>query len=104
MLDAPSRTEPPGDNAIYRRDRLAGLEDLLDRGFWEAEIHRGCALGVTGWRWLRERPWCFTAGADSGRLSRNDSGTRAISARRGRRGWGGSSASHGQRRRRLSPL
>lgn len=33
--------EPPGDNALYRRDRLEGLSALIDRGFWESEIHRG---------------------------------------------------------------
>jgi len=32
--------EPPGDNALYRRDRLQGLEALIDGGFWEAEVHR----------------------------------------------------------------
>lgn len=32
-------TEPPGDNAIYRRDCLLGLGPRIDRGFWEAEIH-----------------------------------------------------------------
>jgi hypothetical protein len=36
----PARAEPPGDNAVYRRDRLAGLESLLGGGFWEVEIHR----------------------------------------------------------------
>lgn len=35
-----SRVEPPGDNALYRRDALAGLETLWERGFWEVEIHR----------------------------------------------------------------
>ncbi len=32
--------EPPGDNALYRRDRLHGLESILAHGFWESEIHR----------------------------------------------------------------
>ena len=32
--------EPPGDNALYRRDRLDGLEPLLSGGFWESEVHR----------------------------------------------------------------
>lgn len=32
--------EPPGDNALYSRDRLTGLEDVIARGFWETEIHR----------------------------------------------------------------
>jgi hypothetical protein len=40
--------EPPGDNAVYRRDRLEGLESLWKEGFWEAEIHR--ALRARGER------------------------------------------------------
>ncbi|AGA30686.1 glycosyltransferase [Singulisphaera acidiphila] len=32
--------EPPGDNALYRRDALGGLEALWEAGFWEVEIHR----------------------------------------------------------------
>jgi hypothetical protein len=45
--------EPPGDNALYRRDRLMSLVDPLSpsrvqdapsglwhRGFWEVEVHR----------------------------------------------------------------
>lgn len=32
--------EPPGDNALYRRDRLAGLEPLWADGFWEVPILR----------------------------------------------------------------
>ncbi|MGE3818694.1 MAG: glycosyltransferase [Isosphaeraceae bacterium] len=32
--------DPPGDNVIYRRDRLTGLEPLWAAGFWEIEIHR----------------------------------------------------------------
>jgi hypothetical protein len=36
----PARLEPPGDNAIYRRDRLSGLESLWRDGFWEVEVHR----------------------------------------------------------------
>jgi hypothetical protein len=39
---------PPGDNAVYRRDRLAGLESLWRDGFWEVEIHR--ALRARGER------------------------------------------------------
>lgn len=35
-----SRVEPPGENAIYRRSRLAGLESLRRRGFWEAVVLR----------------------------------------------------------------
>lgn len=32
--------EPPGDNALYRRASLEGLESLWAAGFWEVEIHR----------------------------------------------------------------
>jgi hypothetical protein len=44
----PARVEPPGDNAVYRRDRLEGLESLWEEGFWEVEIHR--ALRARGER------------------------------------------------------
>jgi hypothetical protein len=40
--------EPPGDNAVYRRDRLEGLQSLWKAGFWEVEIHR--ALRARGER------------------------------------------------------
>jgi len=33
-------TDPPGDNALYRRDRLAGLDALIADGFWECEVNR----------------------------------------------------------------
>jgi hypothetical protein len=36
----PERVEPPGDNAVYRRDRLEGLQSLWKEGFWEVEIQR----------------------------------------------------------------
>jgi hypothetical protein len=36
----PDRVEPPGDNAVYRRECLDGLESLWGRGFWEVEVHR----------------------------------------------------------------
>ena len=32
--------DPPGDNAIYRRDRLVGLEVSWKTGFWEVDVHR----------------------------------------------------------------
>ncbi len=32
--------EPPGDNALYRREALSGLEPLREGGFWEVEVHR----------------------------------------------------------------
>ena len=35
-----SNPGPPGENAIYRRDRLEKFQDLIDRGFWEVDIHR----------------------------------------------------------------
>ena len=31
---------PPGDNAMYRRDRLIELADSWRDGFWEAEVHK----------------------------------------------------------------
>jgi hypothetical protein len=34
------RIDPPGDNALYRRAALEGLESEWEGGFWEAEIHR----------------------------------------------------------------
>ncbi len=38
----PEEAEPelPGENTLYRRDRLHGLEDAYARGFWEAEMNR----------------------------------------------------------------
>jgi hypothetical protein len=42
------RVEPPGDNAVYVRDRLRGLEALWRDGFWEVEVHR--ALRARGER------------------------------------------------------
>jgi hypothetical protein len=33
-----SRVEPPGENALYRRSKLTGLESLRRRGFWEAAV------------------------------------------------------------------
>lgn len=48
-----SQVEPPGDNALYRRESLEGLEALWEAGFWEAEIHRrlrerGARLAMAG--------------------------------------------------------
>jgi hypothetical protein len=34
------RFEPPGDNAIYVRAQLEGLESAWASGFWEIEVHR----------------------------------------------------------------
>ena len=47
--------EPPGDNAVYCRDRLSGLESLWGEGFWEVEIHRA----------LRERGEISTMAEDA---------------------------------------
>ena len=44
----PEGVEPPGDNAVYLRDRLDGLESFWKDGFWEVEIHR--ALRARGER------------------------------------------------------
>jgi Glycosyl transferase family 2 len=32
--------DPPADNALYRRDRLLGLDSIIDQGFWEVSVHR----------------------------------------------------------------
>ncbi len=47
-----SGIEPPGENAFYRVDCLRGLDDFMDDGFWETEIHhalrrRGDSLSMT---------------------------------------------------------
>ncbi len=39
-LPDPSRVEPPGDNALYRRDRLMEVRSAWLDGFWEVEVHR----------------------------------------------------------------
>lgn len=40
--------EPPGDNAIYCRASLDGLEEITRDGFWEVEVHRALrARGLT---------------------------------------------------------
>ena len=45
--------EPPGDNALYRRESLQNVRKLINRGFWEVEIHhalrrRGARFEMTG--------------------------------------------------------
>ncbi len=45
--------EPPGDNALYRRDLLLEIPETWKDGFWEVEVHRGLRaqghqLGVAG--------------------------------------------------------
>jgi hypothetical protein len=39
-LGATQSLQPPGDNALYRRDVVEGLADAIERGFWEAEVNR----------------------------------------------------------------
>jgi hypothetical protein len=39
-LPAIRQPDPPGDNTVYRRERLKGLEPLWSRGIWEVEVHR----------------------------------------------------------------
>jgi hypothetical protein len=44
--------DPPGDNALYRRDRLMAVESAWLGGFWEVEVHealrdRGEALAMS---------------------------------------------------------
>jgi hypothetical protein len=38
-LPAAGAIEPPGENAVYLRERLTGLESLWAKGFWEVEVH-----------------------------------------------------------------
>jgi hypothetical protein len=38
LLD-PAETDPPGDNALYRRDRLMDVESSWIDGCWEVEVH-----------------------------------------------------------------
>jgi hypothetical protein len=35
-----ARFEPPGDNALYVRNRLASVEKVWREAFWEVEVHR----------------------------------------------------------------
>jgi hypothetical protein len=35
-----SPPEPPGENALYRRERIEDLHALIASGFWEAEVNR----------------------------------------------------------------
>lgn len=39
-LPRASAFEPPGDNALYRRDRLDAVAPAWRGGFWEVEVHR----------------------------------------------------------------
>ncbi len=52
-LPDPDRVEPPGDNALYRRDRLMEVESAWVDGFWEVDVHRalrdrGHSLAMAG--------------------------------------------------------
>ena len=40
LPDRPRGSSPPGDNALYRRDRLMEVESSWADGFWEVEVHR----------------------------------------------------------------
>ena len=39
-LAANAALEPPGDNAVYRRNRLVEVDTSWADGFWEVEVHR----------------------------------------------------------------
>ena len=39
LTDSP-RIDPPGDNSLYRRDRLMEVESAWRDGFWEVDVHR----------------------------------------------------------------
>ena len=52
-LPAAREPQPPGDNALYRRDRLEEVAATWIDGFWEVEVHqalrdRGEVLAMTG--------------------------------------------------------
>ncbi|HEV3122106.1 MAG TPA: glycosyltransferase [Isosphaeraceae bacterium] len=32
--------DPPGENCLFRRDRLEQIESCFEKGFWEADVHR----------------------------------------------------------------
>ncbi len=38
--DVSDAFDPPGDNAMYRRDRLDRVRGSWSEGFWEVEVHR----------------------------------------------------------------
>jgi hypothetical protein len=38
--EATDSFDPPGDNAMYRRDRLDRIRGSWSEGFWEVEVHR----------------------------------------------------------------
>jgi hypothetical protein len=52
-LSVGKEPEPPGDNSLYRRDRLDEVEQSWADGFWEVEVHqalrqRGITLAMAG--------------------------------------------------------
>ena len=65
--------EPPGDNALYRRDRLRGLEASWADGFWEAEIHRALRARGEGLDLSREAAVEFLGGTPVGMALRQRS-------------------------------
>jgi hypothetical protein len=44
-VPASARFEPPGDNALYRRDRLEEVEATWRHGFWEVDVHSALRSG-----------------------------------------------------------
>jgi hypothetical protein len=62
--------EPPGDNAVYRREYLEGLESLWEEGFWEVEIHRALRAGGETLAMAPEAVVVYHGGAPSAALYR----------------------------------
>jgi hypothetical protein len=62
--------EPPGDNALYRRDRLRWLEASWAGGFWEAEVHRALRRRGEGFAMADDAVVTFHGGARLGRVTR----------------------------------
>jgi hypothetical protein len=62
--------DPPGDNAVYRRDCLERLEALWDEGFWEVEIHRALRAGGETLAMAPEAVVVYHGGAPSAGLYR----------------------------------
>ncbi|MBX6314537.1 MAG: glycosyltransferase, partial [Isosphaeraceae bacterium] len=82
--------DPPGDNALYRRDRLRGLEPCWRQGFWEVEIHRqlrqrGERLATAPEAIIEYRGGCRLAPALA---QRHAHGRRYGAGRSSGRGWG----------------
>jgi hypothetical protein len=64
-LNSPLPERPSGENALYRRERLAEIEDAWAEGFWEAEVQR--RLEANGGRWAKA-PEAIVTYAGSTRL------------------------------------